>query len=717
MIGFEKVTNSHMNVKNGMGLQFSRQWKSPSNCEANNFKSNIYSDPLLTPCYVKLERLSDEYIKAMTERYDDESDLLRLVRVSPEPTIPTLGKAQNTKRAGVIMKCARCPFRTKNKTNFLLHIKRINYSCPLCPFKANLKCAIFEHHHSSTLKLQKENGLQMPTYFCDFCRYFCKDGEQLLSHLKTHKTTIFSSTYSCSYCDFKACSKSKLKDHYVYSHKMLFSNIRFACDKINRSSSDVDPDILHKIKDEASMEDQQEIIRIKFTDSLVVLRINRIFVVNQQTGPTGKTEIIMDVRQKQLDENQALECDIIKETSYLINSMPEAPRVPQIDTDVSRVTQPPSGSDRTTLPIKGEDNLSQENWYQCKYHCSFKTPSNETFLNHTKPVYFKCPKCLFSTKIRCDVSRHMKSHLEKDLKCELCKYQAHTTTALKEHVALHDSNLETPVFMCGLCDYLCMEKETLLEHSGNAHLSSVATDRIFCGYCKYETSSEDSLTDHYVEVHNFVQQLMLKRRLAEMQYLRDAKKKRNIAKRGGNVAEIKKEATRVILKRTRYKCEHCDYATIDRLRFNKHNFKHHKKVLAKVYKCSKCPYDTVNHISMRRHYTFKHKTKRGGSGETLECDICGFTCKDAALMEVHSSKHKNVDEVKIYSCDRCSFETIFKNHMQKHKKVHDGSTPDGEENVLKCLKCNFRTERQFELIAHNFTHILEKCSNKANKGA
>ncbi len=101
-------------------------------------------------------------------------------------------------------------------------------------------------------------------------------------------------------------------------------------------------------------------------------------------------------------------------------------------------------------------------------------------------------------------------------------------------------------------------------------------------------------------------------------------------------------------KEYKYKCENCKFYCNEISKWEKHietdKHKTGKRSDYKgAYKCEKCNYETINKITFKQHILNNHSSIEEKKKEyTLFCELCGFGTFSKDIMEKHNNsvKHK-----------------------------------------------------------------------------
>ena len=151
--------------------------------------------------------------------------------------------------------CSFCDFNTLNQSEFKEHLavhkEMIPEKCPFCDYSNIYKVCMEKHllQHSDNKKLfsciycdfktarkrrindhmnakHKNENSERPkkTYNCEQCSYVAKHISNFSKHLLVHSDE---KKFPCSYCKYRASTKSRIKAHIMAKHSQLRP---FACD-------------------------------------------------------------------------------------------------------------------------------------------------------------------------------------------------------------------------------------------------------------------------------------------------------------------------------------------------------------------------------------------------------------------------------------------------------------------------------------------------------
>ncbi|XP_063391009.1 zinc finger protein 271-like [Cydia fagiglandana] len=168
-----------------------------------------------------------------------------------------------------------------------------------------------------------------------------------------------------------------------------------------------------------------------------------------------------------------------------------------------------------------------------------------------------------------------------------------------------------------------------------------------------------------------------------------------------------------------YKCDLCNYSSINKFNFNRHELKHYGE---KPYKCAYCSYTTMEKSYLKEHYENYHtgnkvsyKCTRAHCAYTTDsksdfdhhyddihprrkpykCKYCRYAASEEADIRVHETIHNGINP---YKCAFCDYTTSYKRSLKVHQMIHNGGNP------YKCARCSYITFRESNLKQHERTH-------------
>ena len=279
---------------------------------------------------------------------------------------------------------------------------------------------------------------------------------------------------------------------------------------------------------------------------------------------------------------------------------------------------------------------------------------------------FFCTLCVFVTDNNSDLENHLQIKHKSD--------ETHTTREdlTNPHVPLDDelevaseSDVQSPRYNCGKCEYSSNDKELLNRHIDESH----KTHHIVEG----SSESEDALENTETEM--------------------DLLTCKKCSLKMDNQDILRKHMSEKHLVMNVYNCTSCDYRTTVFEDFKVHVDTRHLSVEVKVdqarmpdlmkpkiiFQCTQCEYNCGLRIQLQKHCASKHVVQ--------QCDDCTYNTNDLEKMAEHkASKHAMID----FFCDICEFTTRTPFVMHKHKvEVHNHK--DNEESRYNTMQQLFLT--------------------------
>jgi len=131
----------------------------------------------------------------------------------------------------------------------------------------------------------------------------------------------------------------------------------------------------------------------------------------------------------------------------------------------------------------------------CSFSSRLKNNLERHMRTHTGEKQFKCHLCSFSSAYKFTIKRHLLTHTgEKPFKCQLCKYSTSQKSHMKTHMLVHTS--EKP-FKCSICTFSTARKDSLKKH-----MPMHTGDYPFkCHLCSYSTIKKADLKRHHISKH------------------------------------------------------------------------------------------------------------------------------------------------------------------------------------------------------------------------
>ncbi|CAH0549305.1 unnamed protein product [Brassicogethes aeneus] len=158
----------------------------------------------------------------------------------------------------------------------------------------------------------------------------------------------------------------------------------------------------------------------------------------------------------------------------------------------------------------------------------------------------------------------------------------------------------------------------------------------------------------------------------------------------------------------KFKCDKCDYETVDNSNLKKHSKIHDK---SKYFKCKFCAYIAAELKCLNCHILTKHKSENKGenkikiTNKIYQCPKCPHSTVIKTSHDQHIKVCLNLKNVQWYKCEFCPYKNVTKNyterHMKTHKKIQD----------FKCLFCKYQSITKQGVDSHMLSkhpHLLNE---------
>ncbi|XP_018577257.1 zinc finger protein 761-like, partial [Anoplophora glabripennis] len=214
-----------------------------------------------------------------------------------------------------------------------------------------------------------------------------------------------------------------------------------------------------------------------------------------------------------------------------------------------------------------------------------------------RKVSYKCDKCIYETESERCFTAHRARHKNDSVvyKCESCKFETKNKTLLRRHQ--YES-----------CNYKKKCRSNLAEHQVN-HKAQLYK----CNFCDFKTKWRTNFNSHYVKHKD-------SNKCDEYDYKTECKSLPH------------KDTSQLPI----YKCNGCNYESLNKSSFIKHQLVHKYPLQIQIYNCTDCDYKTK----------YKSYIKR------------------------HKLKHKDPSQVQMYKCKDCDYESKYKCAIKNHQLMH-----------------------------------------------
>ena len=308
------------------------------------------------------------------------------------------------------------------------------------------------------------------------------------------------------------------------------------------------------------------------------------------------------------------------------------------------------------LVVKDTNNEPKNRCDLCEYVPS--KPSKENIRIHKDAIHYGvkyyCDHCEKACSTRGNLVKHMKI-CQKDLELHASKNENLVNEELFQNTKILDQvnsniqlrNLNDPANQCNLCDYVPSKpsKKTIRIHKEAVHYGI----KHYCDNCKWVSTTRGNLLKHINKRHT---------------------------------PKHLKKSPKILLN-----CTICDFKTRHREKLQKHFEKEHYD---EKLRCDVCSYQTTSFRYLQYHQR-THNEITENSKECFQCEICSFQSHSSSGLESHQRSHAKGN----VKCVKCEHETVTKNEMVIHNKIHTAAVPAGntKERII-CENCGFEPKGQ-----------------------
>ncbi|KAJ8929150.1 hypothetical protein NQ314_018174 [Rhamnusium bicolor] len=146
------------------------------------------------------------------------------------------------------------------------------------------------------------------------------------------------------------------------------------------------------------------------------------------------------------------------------------------------------------------------------------------------------------------------------------------------------------------------------------------------------------------------------------------------------------------------KCPHCPYQAKRSNALGNHMVLHNKPEVIRMFQCDECPYQAKRKNNLKVHQ-LRHKST--DKLTPFNCDVCSYKARDKSALRKHIIVHKKVEETVWYKCDQCSYSTKYKSWLTRHSVVHKKSN---EIKTYDCTECSYKAKHKGHLNSHMLLH-------------
>ncbi|XP_048196393.1 zinc finger protein 786-like [Perognathus longimembris pacificus] len=278
---------------------------------------------------------------------------------------------------------------------------------------------------------------------------------------------------------------------------------------------------------------------------------------------------------------------------------------------------------------------------------------------------FQCPQCPKSFRLKDSMRRHQLTHsAQKPFQCPQCPKSFHRKSSLREHELTHST--EKP-FPCGQCGKSFIKRATLTEH-----LRLHSGEKPFqCPQCPKSFRLKGTLRVHKLthstqkpfQCPQCPKSFCQKGVLREHQHTHSAQKP--------------------------FQCPKCPKSFCRKGVLREHQ---HTHSMQKPFQCPRCP------KSFCRKELLQNHQHTHGAQKPYPCSQCG----KSFIRQAHLTRHLGLHSGKRHvQCSLCGKSFRARADMKTYQLLHGGEMP------FSC-KCGKGFAKQFQLVEHIRTHIIEK---------
>ncbi|XP_031635835.1 zinc finger protein 43-like isoform X2 [Contarinia nasturtii] len=292
-------------------------------------------------------------------------------------------------------------------------------------------------------------------------------------------------------------------------------------------------------------------------------------------------------------------------------------------------------------------------------------------IHHHEKTFFECDKCpsIFSMALLLEF--HQKKHLDceqesgQEFSCEICDGIFYTKYQIRNHmIECHSGEAKNQLVphQCGTCGRYFKNEGHLKLHARRAHEKMEAL-KFECYMCQLKLKS---LYDTRLHI--------------ELDHQRN--ENCQVCTNDFTTKEINEHLCNGLSG-----CAYCHQPVKTTKALLQHLEKDCKgeKLL---YKCDIClkffGMELLRDVHMKHHSTIE---------KNFLCDLCPSRFSNSTALSKHKFRHTQKDGPGLYLCDQCGKEFKCARNLSIHQQVH-------EEKNLKCLNCDFSTNKKERLIEH-----------------
>jgi KRAB domain-containing zinc finger protein len=314
---------------------------------------------------------------------------------------------------------------------------------------------------------------------------------------------------------------------------------------------------------------------------------------------------------------------------------------------------------------------------------------NFLFLPFKNP---KMPKSIKREVMRKEITRGGSTKFSK-FQCKICQKYFCNKNVLNRHTERH---FQPSNFECKRC-----EKVFIRKHNFDAHKCVKKSDRHFCSFCEKNFGEVKSLIEHLKKSHadnfkvalfhcDFCDKKFFRKKFLKfhLENFKCRTRQNFTCDHCGKEFEDKNKMSRHVKnhKTEKVECKIC-HAQVKVNSYAMHMSSVHTK---EIFECKICKKILKNSQTLRLHQNFH-------VGKKFSCNLCDKKFRVKTRFNEHMKFHENPEQFK---CQICGHQAKTKSDLKLHLRLHDKN----REKNLKCDQCDFKTDRNKNLLHHKKVH-------------
>ena len=354
------------------------------------------------------------------------------------------------------------------------------------------------------------------------------------------------------------------------------------------------------------------------------------------------------------------------------------------------------------ISCRGNQKAQMHDNDRCHF-CNVALGGGALKRHRKRPHLYKCPSCTSRFLSSNDLTSHAnKQHPLEDVNgtnvvCHLCDAPLPDYAAYRSHAAQAHDNVR--LFNCELCSYWTTEQYNLYTHS----FAHTDTTPFNCEQCMRRFKKLGDLCNHRRVPHVFFCDECVLRFTSASQLVSHAKKthdKENIEAKPNSMLmndEPKADKAKLPLP-----CHMCGivYSVDSR-------YKHMRR--PHLFKCTACERCFPTRNGLVAHAAELHAGV-DVNVDNVQCHLCDAHLNARADFAAHATLCH--PEVRLYSCDKCSYWSANRDHLVEHQLTHEDTMP------FECTDCAQRFRLNSNLTKHRLrwhTFVCTECSECFSK--